>query len=222
MLTASVSFRPATPGDAPFVTPLLYSISPRDFECLFAHLADGLSVLDVLDRFYRIPGGMFSWHNTELALVDSQPAGLLTAYAASSGEGSSAWLLRGISTLGIRGLLRLARRGLPLSRTMQPLLPGSWYIAFVGVQAKQRSLGIGTSLIERSVVRARGAGCSCAELDVEDDNPRAQALYERLGFQLVSRRKVPGHSPFVPSRRMRRVLEQGGTEGAGSPRADDM
>lgn len=222
MLTVPVSFRPAAPGDAPFVTPLVYSTSHRDFDYLFAHLAAGQSVLDVLERFYRLPGGMFSWHNTELALVDSQPVGLVTAYAVSSGDGSSAWLVRAVRTLGMRGLLRLAWRGLPASRTVQPLLPGSWYIAFVGVQAKQRSLGIGTSLIERSVVRARAAGCSCAELDVEDDNPRAQTLYERLGFQLVSKPRVPGHSSLVPSRRMRRVLEQGETEGAGSPRADDM
>ena len=207
MLTVSVNFRPATPADALFVTPLLYSISPRDFDYLFADLAVGMSVLDVLDAFYRIPGGMFSWHNTELALVNSQPAGLATAYATSSGDGNSAWLLRAISKLGMRGVLRLARRGLPVSRTVQPVPPESWYIAFVGVQAGQRSLGIGSRLIERSMMRARRTRCSCVELDVATNNPRAQALYEWLGFQPVPQPKAPEHSPLVPTRRMRRVLE---------------
>jgi ribosomal protein S18 acetylase RimI-like enzyme len=221
VLTALVSFRPATPGDAPFATPLLYDISRRDFDYLFAHLAARLSVLDVLDRFYRLPGGMFSWHNTELALVDGRPTGLVTAYAASSGDGSSVWLVRGVRTLGMRGLLRLAWRGLPASHTVRPLLPGSWYIAFVGVQAEQRSLGIGTKLIERSMMRARAAGCSCVELDVEEDNARAQALYARLGFQPVSEPKTPGRSPLVPTWRMRRNLEREGTERRGPP-ADNM
>ena len=222
MLTVPVSFRPAAPGDAPFVTPLLYSISHRDFDYLFADLAARLSVLDVLERFYRLPGGMFSWHNTELALVDSQPVGLVTAYAVSSGDGSSAWLVRAVRTLGMRGLLRLAWRGLPASRTVRPLLPGSWYIAFVGVLAGRRSLGIGTRLIERSMMRARAVGCFCAELDVEHDNSLAQALYKRLGFQLVSERGTPQTSPLVATWRMRRNLEQGGTGRTGPPSADNM
>ena len=222
MLTVPVSFRPAAPGDAPFATPLLYDISRRDFDYLFVDLAARLSVLDVLDRFYRLPGGMFSWHNTELALVEGKPTGLVTAYAASSGDGSTAWLVRAVRTLGMRGLLRLAWRGLPASRTVRPLLPGSWYIAFVGVQAGQRSLGIGTRLIERSMMRARTAGCFCVELDVEHDNVLAQALYKRLGFQVVAERKVPRTSPLVATCRMRRNLEQGGTEGTEPPCADNM
>ena len=44
--------------------------------------------------------------------------------------------------------------------------------------------GIGTHLVEQFLVEARGAGLP-ARISVEKDNPRARALYERLGFVAV-------------------------------------
>ncbi|MCW2795036.1 MAG: family N-acetyltransferase [Nocardioides sp.] len=44
--------------------------------------------------------------------------------------------------------------------------------------------GIGTYLIEELLVEARGAGLA-ARVSVAKDNPRARALYERLGFVVV-------------------------------------
>ena len=44
--------------------------------------------------------------------------------------------------------------------------------------------GIGTHLVEQFLVEARVAGVP-ARISVEKDNPRARALYERLGFAKV-------------------------------------
>ena len=44
--------------------------------------------------------------------------------------------------------------------------------------------GIGTHLVEQFLVEARRAGVP-ARISVEKDNPRARALYERLGFAPV-------------------------------------
>ena len=44
--------------------------------------------------------------------------------------------------------------------------------------------GIGTHLVEQFLVEARDAGLP-ARIAVEKDNPRARALYERLGFTKV-------------------------------------
>jgi ribosomal protein S18 acetylase RimI-like enzyme len=45
-----------------------------------------------------------------------------------------------------------------------------------------RSLGLGTCLIAEAERRIRRRGLPWAMLSVEDDNPRARALYERLGY----------------------------------------
>ncbi len=202
MNVPGLTFRPATPDDTPFAAPLMYDIARRDLNALFTGLAARLSPLDVVEKFYRAPGGMFSWRNTELALHDGLPAGLITAYSVASKNGSSAWLVRAVRQLGAHALVLLAWRGVVVARALQHNPSGSWFIAFVGVDPTQQSLGIGSSLIERSVQRARASGCSCVELDVDVDNPRAQALYGRLGFRVLHAEHRTTPSIMVESRRM--------------------
>ena len=203
-----LTFTPATRDDATFVTPLIYDIGRRDLDRLFTGLAAGLSPTDVVESFYRAPGGMFSWRNTEVALVGGIPAGFITAYRTASTNGSSAWLARAAGQLGVHALLLLAWRGAVVARAMQRHLPGSWYVAFVGVDPLQQSLGIGSSLLGRSIQTARASGCSYVELDVNVDNPRAQALYERLGFHVLHADRRRTSFVMVETRRMVLQLQE--------------
>jgi ribosomal protein S18 acetylase RimI-like enzyme len=45
-----------------------------------------------------------------------------------------------------------------------------------------QSCGIGTLLVQVAEERIMARGCTSAELGVEHSNPRARALYERLGY----------------------------------------
>jgi ribosomal protein S18 acetylase RimI-like enzyme len=54
-----------------------------------------------------------------------------------------------------------------------------WQLAVYGAL---QSCGIGTLLIEAAERRIRARGLHRAELAVEEGNPRARALYERLGY----------------------------------------
>jgi ribosomal protein S18 acetylase RimI-like enzyme len=51
-----------------------------------------------------------------------------------------------------------------------------------------QGLGIATMLIAAAEQRVRARGLTFAALGVEDDNPRARRLYERLGYQASGRR----------------------------------
>lgn len=65
--------------------------------------------------------------------------------------------------------------------------PGAGALSQLVVHPALRSLGIGTALVaaaERRIVRR---GLRRAVLGVEDDNPRARALYERLGYVAFDR-----------------------------------
>lgn len=55
-------------------------------------------------------------------------------------------------------------------------------ICDVYVVPEHRSEGIGTRLVERALECARDQGVSQVTICVNTDNPRARALYERLGF----------------------------------------
>lgn len=67
------------------------------------------------------------------------------------------------------------------------LRPGVGEIGSLAVRAELQSLGIGTFLIGVLEERIRVHGLPAAQLSVEENNPRARALYERLGYVAFDR-----------------------------------
>jgi ribosomal protein S18 acetylase RimI-like enzyme len=67
------------------------------------------------------------------------------------------------------------------------------------VQAGARGRGVGRALVDAALERARARGCGRIELDVDDDNEPAIALYEVMGFSLES--KPPGRN-YLMGRRL--------------------
>lgn len=59
-----------------------------------------------------------------------------------------------------------------------------WQLA---VHPALQSCGIGTFLVDAAEQRIRNRGLERAELGVEESNPRARALYERLGYVAFDR-----------------------------------
>lgn len=60
--------------------------------------------------------------------------------------------------------------------------PGAGVIHQLSTMPALQSCGLGTVLMAAAEERIRGRGLLRAELGVEHDNPRARALYERLGY----------------------------------------
>ena len=67
------------------------------------------------------------------------------------------------------------------------LTPGAGTLWQLAVHGALQSCGIGTLLIEAAEHRIRARGLRRAELSVEESNPRARALYERLGYTAYGR-----------------------------------
>jgi ribosomal protein S18 acetylase RimI-like enzyme len=61
-------------------------------------------------------------------------------------------------------------------------IPGAGVLWQLAVHGALQSCGIGTILIGAAEQRIRARGLHRAELSVEENNPRARALYERLGY----------------------------------------
>ena len=68
--------------------------------------------------------------------------------------------------------------------------PGAGTLWQLAVHDALRSCRIGTILIRGAEQRIRARGLRRAELGVEEDNPRARALYERLGYVAYGRKPV--------------------------------
>lgn len=65
--------------------------------------------------------------------------------------------------------------------------PDALVLDGICVDRTARGLGIGTALVNAAADHARGAGARKVRLSVVDVNPRARALYTRLGFREVDR-----------------------------------
>lgn len=63
------------------------------------------------------------------------------------------------------------------------------------VREEARRTGLGRALVEGAVARAREHGCKRIELDVDEDNEPARALYAAAGFS--DEPKGPGRSLFL-------------------------
>lgn len=68
-------------------------------------------------------------------------------------------------------------------------------IANIAVLPTARRQGIGRSLLEEGIVRMREDGCNRIFLEVRESNLPAQALYRRLGFEEIGRRKKYYQNP---------------------------
>jgi len=63
--------------------------------------------------------------------------------------------------------------------------PGAGVLSLLSVHEQLQSLGLGTRLVAALEKRVRRRGLTRARLAVEHDNPRALALYRRLGYREV-------------------------------------
>jgi ribosomal protein S18 acetylase RimI-like enzyme len=66
------------------------------------------------------------------------------------------------------------------------------------VERSARRAGLGRALVEAAFERARARGCKRIDLDVNEDNVNALALYEELGFS--GEPKPPGRTLYVMRR----------------------
>jgi ribosomal protein S18 acetylase RimI-like enzyme len=69
----------------------------------------------------------------------------------------------------------------------QPLLN----IHDLAVLPEHRGRGVGRALLTAAEDRALRSGCCRLTLEVQEDNPRARALYDKFGFEDVVVRELP-------------------------------
>lgn len=73
-------------------------------------------------------------------------------------------------------------RGPLLELLERPLQPGVFQMDGIFVDERARGQGVGSALLAAIRAEAERSGAGEVQLDVIDSNPRAKALYERVGF----------------------------------------
>ncbi|WP_371169425.1 GNAT family N-acetyltransferase [Aliiroseovarius sp. 2305UL8-7] len=121
-------------------------------------------------------------HSAVIAATDSE--GKLLGIAAHQASGD------GFSNAGVSALFRHYRIGaiwrlVPLALLERKAPEDTLQMDGICVADDARGQGVGTTLFNELFDYARAKGFTKITLDVIDTNPRARALYERLGFTAI-------------------------------------
>ncbi|WP_052685221.1 GNAT family N-acetyltransferase [Lentzea aerocolonigenes] len=164
----------------------------------------GADVLAFLARDFRYGRGIYGFRQQLVVDVGGAVAASCTVYRGGrAGTLSAATALTVVRHYGAAAA-RVLRRSLAVGAAFSPPARDGLLLANLCTAESVRGQGIGTALVEHVVALARASGSGVVELDVSTANPRAQLLYERLGFEVAGERAHRlGGDRF---RRMRRLV----------------
>lgn len=170
-----ISFRNATTDDALFIArgfhmAMLYDDAPEE---QIHNFAQNICVREDV---------LYSWHNTIIAEVDGQCAGMLTAY-----DG------RYYHDMRIR-TMRLVKQhlGVEFPGMEDEAVAGEYYLDSLAVMPEYRGKGIGRQLLRQGIETGKTLNLDVT-LAVDPINDRAKRLYRSLGFHPSGTLFIFGH-----------------------------
>lgn len=166
------------------VAQLICDSAPAVFKLLF-----GRTAIQILEQFVKGDHNRFSHRHVRVAESGGQVVGIATIVPAVELNDEADY----DSILNVWAQLRrtLAHR-LILDRVLEHAYPAnSFYIANLAVHPAYRGRGIGTQLLLHCITEAKASGANQVFISVDINNPRAQKLYESLGFQVATTKVMP-------------------------------
>ena len=180
-----VTVRPARKEDAAAVARLFMMAWPMES---FLRMGEGLTediFADIIRGYVEAEDTLYSYRNTVVAVAGDVVCGAMNGY-----DGAMYETLK-------RPVLEDFRKRFPDSDSdfgeVHETEAGEFYLDSVGVDPRMRSMGIGSRLFQAMIQRARESGADKVGLIVDFDKPKAEALYERLGFRTVGCKDFLGH-----------------------------
>ena len=185
-VNAAPVIRPARAEDASAAAPLIFSSGPDAFNYVFSHRTR-VNAEGFIAHAFACDRGEFSWRYFWIVEVDGAVAGTASGYTGADAR-DFLWpaVRQIIQCNGLIGGARVIRRGLKIERIIvPPSRADEFYIGNVAIAEGLRGKGIGQRLFAHLHGEARRRGAAVCTLDVSAENPRAEALYTRLGYRVV-------------------------------------
>lgn len=177
--------RPATVEDAAQVMPLLHNAIGTIANTL-AGTPDDAEAMRILAEFYKQPGNRISYENVIVEEREGKVAGILVAYDGTRADELDKPLIDRI-------VRESGRAGYTITKEAQP---NEYYLDSLSVDESFQGMGIGKSLIRAFEQKAAEDGYPRVSLIVEQDNERAYALYQKIGYADDGTLQVSG-KPFI-------------------------
>ena len=179
----SLSFRPCVAADVSAAVPLIYSSGPGAFNYVFCSRHER-EAQDFLRHAFINGRSEFGFQQHLAALVDGD---VVAVGALRTQPESAGFMLAALRDIGsfyaARQVPGVIFRGLRTEQVIRPPQANRGLIYQLGVKPELRGRGIGEQLVQQLMLRAKASRLTHVALDVADNNPRARALYLRLGFK---------------------------------------
>lgn len=198
-----ITFRPCTPEDLQQAVPLMYSAGPVAFDIVFndTHTAQSKAFLQA--AFLR-SGGEFS-HDQHLAIIRNDElvglGGIKTAKHTLPFTLQAALVI--FKFYAFTSAIRTIIRGLRMESILRPPKKRIAMIHNLAISSDFQGEGLGTQLIAQLEQKMKKSDYKIAALNVDGDNPRAKALYQKLGYQVVEKRTSLVRGKFTKPMEMR-------------------
>ena len=176
--------RKSTPADAKEVVPLI-DIVFEEMEIPQLMKLPKSVTYPVFEKAFLLPDYRYGYPQTYVADIDGHIKGILVGYP----HEKEAHIDDAFKPLQ-------ASFGMGPEEdffTDQESYPGEWYLDTFAVAEDAQGQGIGTQLITSVMPLLAAAGEKVISLNVDQANPRAQKLYERLGFKKNGELMIGSH-----------------------------
>lgn len=137
----------------------------------------------IIRTYVEAEDTIYSYRNTVVAVSDGTVVGAINGYSGDRFKELKRPVVED---------LRKRFGDIPYA-SVEETGPGEFYLDSIGVNPSMRSKGIGSGLFKAMIRRASLGGHKVAGLLVDYDNPKAEALYRRLGFEYVDDKDFLGH-----------------------------
>lgn len=174
--------RKARPEDAAVVVPLIYA-AIGDIAYVLTGTEHAEQAMTVMEELFRGTGSRLSHENVIVTEQDGQVAGFVLCYHGQD-----------IARLDAPIIRRLQQLGQSAEEVIPEAHPDEYYLDSIAVHPSFQGKGIGSQLIASFEQLAAEQGHARLLLIVDEDNVKARALYERLGYTEDGMIHIRGHA----------------------------
>ena len=185
-----MKIRAAIPADTAS-TAALIALSMGGFGKAVLGLNDRPRLLRALEHFFIQRGNRFSHDCSSVAEKDGQVVGVLVAFPSAEMNARNLRMARQFpGAYALVEMVKIFWLSLPMLR-LPEAMRGEFYTANLAVDPAWQGCGVGSALLGHAGQLAEENGLAMCSLNVDLDNPRAKALYERQGYQTTHTINTP-------------------------------
>ena len=186
-----IEIRQARKNDTGNIAELMYSSGPEIYD--FVYKTTNKTALEFIQYEFNTGRGFCGFNNVTVAVKDGSVVATGCFY---DGKAYKKLLVGTLFNMvvfyGLRRVWKVLERSGYAGSVMEEPKKDELYLSNFGVNPKLRGAGVGSLMLKNKIEHAKNTGYAIFSLDVAETNPRAEALYSRLGMSVVKHKTFKG------------------------------